>query len=372
MRLFRSATALVGLVLLSCAAVSIAGKVSFSEALELVGRFNVSGGVYRADWPYSGFRFGFQGDDGVSLVSVTFTECDECNYYVEALLDGAYVLQKFLISPASTEIELGLPEGYHQVTFRKVTEASNGDARGIMALAGVSLQGAVFVSKEEGHFPRRSKMLVIGDSISAAYGVDGDDPCTFSAQTENAAHSYASLTASAVGADLHLVAWSGKGVVRNYGDPNTTSSNPMPTYYNRTLGNGPSASASASASMDNYWDPSLFPADVVLVMLGSNDYSTQPNPSDASFTQALAALLQQIHKDYPSARVAAACAPSAQGSQCQNIEAAAMQNDARYIFVTPDCYTGGYGCDGHPSALTQQNISAVIIPVVQEMLALRS
>jgi hypothetical protein len=47
-----------------------------------------------------------------------------------------------------------------------------------------------------------------------------------------------------------------------------------------------------------------------------------------------------------------------------------MQNNARYIFVTPDCYTGGYGCDGHPSALTQQNISAVIIPVVQEMLAL--
>ena len=70
-----------------------------------------------------------------------------------------------------------------------------------------------------------------------------------------------------------FIQWSGKGVVRNYGDVNRSSTDPMPTYYNRTLGTQPLP----------YWDPKQFQHDLVIVALGANDYSTEPHPLDEDF-----------------------------------------------------------------------------------------
>ena len=92
---------------------------------------------------------------------------------------------------------------------------------------------------------RKNKLLVIGDSISCGYGVEGAYPCTWSASTENVLDSYATLVADAVDAEVIVTAWSGKGVVRNVGDITPTSVDPMPVYYNRTLGN----------VATSYWDP---------------------------------------------------------------------------------------------------------------------
>ena len=36
-------------------------------------------------------------------------------------------------------------------------------------------------------------------------------------------------------------------------------------------------------SKGNYWSPSLFTPDVILVLLGTNDYSTEPTPTDEQF-----------------------------------------------------------------------------------------
>ena len=107
-------------------------------------------------------------------------------------------------------------------------------------------------------------------------GVEGVYPCTFSASTENILYSYATLVAAAVDAELHTIAWSGKGVVRNYGDLNPTSPDPMPIYYNRTLG--------ISKEQSMVWNPAQYIPDIVIVTLGSNDYSTTPHPSDEDFT----------------------------------------------------------------------------------------
>eukprot|EP01034_Spumella_vulgaris_P001768 gene1768-2321_t len=53
-------------------------------------------------------------------------------------------------------------------------------------------------------------MLVFGDSVSVAYGVDGVYPCPFTAETQNVAEGYVSLVAEAINADLHVIGWSGK------------------------------------------------------------------------------------------------------------------------------------------------------------------
>ena len=95
-------------------------------------------------------------------------------------------------------------------------------------------------------------MIVYGDSITVGYGVDGEYPCTFSPDTENVLHSYASITSNRVKSELHVIAWSGRGVVRNYADKLRTIDPTVPELYNRTLAN-----MEASGEL-NYWNPTEY------------------------------------------------------------------------------------------------------------------
>jgi hypothetical protein len=67
---------------------------------------------------------------------------------------------------------------------------------------------------------KKNQLIVFGDSYTAAYGVDQLSPCSYSAATQDVTHGYAVLMADELEADIHVIAWSGKGAVRNYGDAN--------------------------------------------------------------------------------------------------------------------------------------------------------
>jgi hypothetical protein len=341
-----------------------------NENISYLGRFNGAA----ADWPSSGARLNVVALNSTANLQINIDNCvDICNMYVDVLLNCELV-QKSQVNPSTPFVYLEFPttigESY-EIQIQKITESCNGDAHGNLEIGDVSIEGAEF-SKAASHStkcPKLHKMLAIGDSITAAYGVDGEWPCSFTAATENVDHSYATLVAAAVRAELSVVAWSGMGVVRNYGDPNQLSASPMPDYYNRTISTVP---VSSNPEDGNYWQPSRFPADIVLVMLGTNDYSTQPAPTDEQFTSGLVDLLTRIIADYPAAkgRIAAMCAPIAAGNQCANIEKATQQAGVHYVFITPDTLSGGYGCDGHPNTVTQQNMADVVAPVVKSWLRL--
>mmetsp|Transcript_7824 Transcript_7824/g.13185 ORF Transcript_7824/g.13185 Transcript_7824/m.13185 type:complete len:387 (+) Transcript_7824:29-1189(+) len=354
--------------------------------LRYSGRFDMEREYPAADWSGSGITMFIAtptSSDGKSEtvdVSLTanigaVTGSTEMLFYV-----GIYINCEFLdiykVSWDDNIIQFSFPasldSSLDEVYVVKLTEGTYSDNQGELALTGYSLsasarivpqQVAVNVPKSCRN-PNNLNLLIIGDSVTAAYGVDGVEPCTYSADTQNFLHSYAFLTAQEVGAELTTLAWSGKGVVRNYGDPNPTSTNPMPIYYNRTL-----APLSTEAEPSNYWDPSRYSPDVVLVMLGTNDYSTTPNPSDEDFTNGLVDFITLIVKDYPSTLVGAMCSPSNQGNQCANIENATTITSVPYVRMDRDLYVSPNGCDGHPSIETQRNIADVVIPFVQGMLS---
>lgn len=378
----------VSLLLISgyvLASLSAKRTVQNDDVFTFVGRFLMtSTGTQQAIWPSSGIIFNVLSSNTTASVQVNFNSCaGNCKFFVEAKVDCNSV-QKYEINPTQTALFLQLNTvvgDAYEIQLRKVTESSNGDAQGIIEFGDINLTGAEFVPTEKaqvltqakqkapGHHNclKRHNMLVIGDSITAAYGVDGTSPCSFTAATENVDHSYATIVAAEVQAELHVVAWSGRGVVRNYGDVNQMSQDPMPHYYNRTIATVP---ASADPADPAYWKPTSYPADIVLVMLGTNDYSTQPNPTDEQFVAGLVDLLTTIIRDYPQAkgRIAAMCAPLAAGHQCANIKTGAAQAGVEYVFIDPDTLSGGYGCDGHPNAVTQQLIADVVAPAVKNML----
>ena len=120
-------------------------------------------------------------------------------------------------------IASGLSESLpHSIMIQKRTEPLVG--KGIFS--GFILDAGRQLLPPEKRPERRIEF--IGNSITSGFGDEGDTTGHFTPQTENACMSYASMTARALNADYMLLSYSGRGVVRNYGDSSMTSAEPMP------------------------------------------------------------------------------------------------------------------------------------------------
>jgi len=370
MKVFLITTKKMQLLCLALSILSLAhvGAETFLGGVELLGRYNKK---FQADWSGSGIRFQATATGSSMSIDLSFNNClDNCDFYIGVEMNCAET-QKFEITAKqpSLHFEHSVTVGEtYEFSLVKLTEASYSTAKGIMELGKLSLIGADLITMPHDRkiiCPKQYKFLVFGDSLTAAYGVDGTAPCTFSNYYEDVTHGYAFLAAKDLQADIHTVAWSGKGAVRNYGDVNPVSTNPLPSYYNRTL----AIYEAPDKRSDNYWEPRRYSPNLVVVMLGSNDYSTEPNPSDEQFTTGLVNFLTQIHADYPQTQVVAMCSPSAKvPNQCANIETAVTTTNSHYIGIPSNMYDGGYGCDSHPNQQTQRNIANYILPYFTEIL----
>ena len=205
----------------------------------------------------------------------------------------------------------------------------------------------------------------IGNSITSGFGVEGDSPdCHFSPQTENACMSYAGITARALGAEYHLISYSGRGVVRNYGDSSKTSANPMPALYDRTC-------YFDSTTKWNFrnWDPQA-----VVINLGTNDFSTQPYPDKDVFQSAYSRLIERVRTLYRGVTIFCISGPMI-GEPCTGyikevVEAQQKMRgryrDVYFIPIAKDALTDAdWGCDRHPNILGMAKMADIIVPAVR-------
>jgi len=229
---------------------------------------------YRFAWSGSGFVARFEG----TRASVELSDSDESQFTV--VVDG--VVQPPLLArrgAATYVLAHDLVAGTHEVEVYRRTEPVFGTTQ----FLAFSTDGTPLSPPE----PER-RIELIGDSISTAYGNEGESAaCGFTADTQNHYLSYGALSARAIGAELHTLAWSGRGVIYNYGR-NTTD--PLPVLYERTLPDDPASQ----------WDFSIIP-DVVVINLGTNDFSTDGDPTPEVFETAYLALLDRIRSNYPDA-----------------------------------------------------------------------
>ncbi|MEM9666603.1 MAG: GDSL-type esterase/lipase family protein, partial [Bacteroidota bacterium] len=223
-------------------------------SIRYIGRTQADGSeAVRFDWAGSGFVVRFAGtglgvrlDDGANDFNIDLNGVRQPPLATEA---GrmAYTLAE------------GLPDTVHTVRFTRRTEPG----LGITTLRGLVLPpGGRLLAPPEA--PGR-RLLFVGDSITCGYGVEGDRPdCDFSRATEHADAAYAAQAARAFGAEAHLIAQSGLGVVRNYGAPTETSPRPMPSYLDQALFGDEQAR----------WEAAPWRPDAVVINLGTNDFST--------------------------------------------------------------------------------------------------
>ena len=152
-------------------------------------------------------------------------------------------------------------------------------------------------------FPDR-KIEFIGNSITCGYGNEGTRKEEhFDYATENHYYSYASITARHLDAQHWVVARSGIGAYRNYGEPKTGSPRScMPVQYEYT-GYAYDLKLRENKGFDcEKWDFSRYQPDVVCINLGTNDLSTN-NYDLKLLKQGYQKLLKMVRQHNPKAKI---------------------------------------------------------------------
>ncbi|MGH7738667.1 MAG: SGNH/GDSL hydrolase family protein [bacterium] len=305
----------------------------------------------RFDWSGVSIQIRFKGP------SIGFLLEDVQNRF-DVWVDGKS--QTVLVSnPGQTFYPIeGLDPGEHRLQLTKRTEAS----WGVTTFLGLSLSDGVELLPAPPRLER--KIEFIGDSWICGYGneassVHYDDLRPY----ENANQTFALVTSRELKAEAHLVCYSGRGLVRNYGDPQRQSAEPFPRLLDRRL----------CAEPQNLWDAASWIPDAVVIHLGTNDFSTEPHPDFRDFVESGAALLARLRSSYPQTSIFW-FAPTDWPHCRQAVEAAVetrhRAGDARIHCVGyPPVPSNQMGCDYHPNAQVHQKLATRLTQALRQKLS---
>jgi lysophospholipase L1-like esterase len=293
------------------------------------------------------------------------------NYY-DVSIDG----QAPTLLEVSPEQELytlgsGLAEGEHQVELFKRGESTPG---GSVGAGRGQILGFVLHGTELLPVPApRHRLEFIGDSITCGYGneLSTMDPSSahFTSKASNGHKAYGALTAARLGAAYLAVAYSGRGISRNFaGFPAPL----LPELYLQSVPEDPQASA---------WNPAQYRPDAVIINLGSNDFSTPGVKRDA-FLRAYVDFLARLRGYYPEALLVVVIGPmlsdayppgeNALSNATADIKAAIAEReqagDKQLRLVVFPQQTGPWGEDWHPTLATHEKMAEQLSRELKVML----
>jgi len=168
--------------------------------------------------------------------------------------------------------------------------------------------------------------------------------------SSNSYESYGPVAARLLGAEYAVVALSSKGVVRNWASPFISSFETFPEFYIRTL----------LSESDLIWDYNKWIPHIVIVNLGTNDFSTKPNPPLILFKNYYWAFLQFIYKIYPGVDII--CITSDKEPLRSLISDIVNQeksdgNERIHFFEYDPIPIYERGCDWHPNTVAHRKIA---------------
>jgi lysophospholipase L1-like esterase len=304
------------------------------------------------DWPAVTIEAAFEGSSCAVWL-------EDGNNHYDVSVDGQPPFVLRTTSEQRYVLAQGLPEGRHTVRLTRRTESGWGQAvfRGFLLAPG---RGLVELPPR----PER-RLLFIGDSFTTGYGNEGKLGCTFSRETQNAERTYAALLAREFEAEYELVAKSGRGVVRNYGEATPTSPKPMPAYF-----------AQARAEQEQpRWDFQRAVPDAVLINLGTNDFSTTPHPPEEVFARGYEALIADVRRAWPEVPIFCVAGPRMKDPATAYIRAIVERQRARdggrtHLAVIQDNLKlpEDFGCDKHPSVSGHRKMADQLGPVLSSAL----
>jgi len=253
------------------------------------------------------------------------------------------------------------------IRIRKLSECT----QSLMAISEIRTDGLVEPLAETG-----MRVEFIGDSITCGYGVEGKNELEdFSTATENAAKSYAGLTAQWMGLDAMLTSCSGYGIVSGYTDDpeKRLTDQLLPRYYAYT-GRNSFTLPSGRKLQEIPWDFSRWQPEKILVNLGTNDLSwvADREPRKDLFRKQYKEFLQEVRSKNPGAMILCVLGIMGTGLNEYMVKAVneyrSESGDTRIHSMTlqeQDAGRDGYGCNFHPSEKTQLRLAKKIQAFIQ-------
>jgi lysophospholipase L1-like esterase len=245
----------------------------------------------------------FRGTSASVMLKDEFKYGTSRNYY-DAVIDDATVVKIAPDMGGTTKypVASGLPYGEHSLTLVKRTEASVGSCQ----FLGFEFDGEILPAPAA---PAR-RIEIIGDSICCGTGAEalnGSPQCQedgWGQPYNNARLAFGPVMARALNAAYHLTAVSGIGLTRDYSFK--YDARPMPEVYDLIF-------LEQANTAVNIWDTSRFVPDVIVIALGTNDFSPgdsdRPSLSVDDFAAAYVQSIGGLRDYYPNASIFCVTSP---------------------------------------------------------------
>lgn len=246
----------------------------------------------------------------------------------------------------------GLAPGRHDVILQKRTEGN----QGCMRINTFSTDGVFF--EAPGLRPRHIE--VIGDSFTCGYGTESNSPKDpFRGKEENANLTYGYIMGRLFDADVNLISHSGYGIVRNYSD-NCPETNMVKTY---------GQCYDEYGKMDWFPDMAGYTPDIVVIYLGTNDFSCGKKPSLEAWCNNYRILIGKIRDFYGDSVPILCVAAKASREMSQYVEEAVNTCGYRNVRWT-DMQSAAHnsnsdmGASAHPNYRGHIKLAYCMIPYV--------
>lgn len=355
-RIIAAASAAMLLGILMPSEGSCRERITETEAsdsrITYVGRVQKEGADVSFDWSGTQCRVRFTGPSIALKCSDT-----KANWYNVWFDRETGCAPDMVIRTAGTDTTIVLAtklgKGEHRMTLQKRTEGEQGRT----TFHSFVTSGEILQAE-----PVKDRYIeFIGDSYTCGYGTENSvrtDP--FTPETENSSLTYAAIASRYFDADYNLVSHSGRGIARNYDDwGKGVAGTTMPDKYGMLFDEGPAVECPAAETVP----------DIVVIYLGTNDFSTGRQPSMNEFCAGYAKLLGKVRARY--------------GSEVPVLCLAAKNDPGIYVYVSEAVRRSGMdkvwcvgiqegihddgedlGASWHPSYSGHRKIASHVIPYI--------
>ncbi len=321
------------------------------DQLAIMGRVRyLADGAVAMGFPGIEVRARFSGSELRASFRASSADC-----WIDVVIDGE--TQTLNLAHGTSTIQLKAKVGSHKLSILRRNESW----QGVMDLVSLETDGEF---QEAPELPGR-KLMFIGDSITCGAGVDNEQPgYPSSAICSNAGGSFGMLLGRRLDAQVHLVSYGGRGLIRDY--RGVRDANQAPQFYTRVLPDD-----------ERYlWNCQSYQPDAIVVCLGTNDFSTGI-PDQVEWVSAMATFVADLRRRYPAARIVLATSPIFPGDpevrdylhrlvHLRYLQEAASQDGM--TTVVDLSHQPGTPKDGHPTGAQHVSIADELETVLRPML----
>ncbi len=311
-------------------------------------------GSVRYDWIGTYWQTEFTG----GKLAVVVSESGES--YHNIFIDGKLIRKIHITGKTPHKVVLaeGLDKKTHCLRLQKCTEGEYGctTIHSVQISNGGNLKAVA---------PKKRMIEVFGDSYTCGYGTEGHNALEhFILATENCNKAYGCIIARYFDADYSLVAHSGQGMVRDWGDSLQVSHKSMSTRFTQLFDAADTVSYSFSA-----YKPSL-----VIINLGTNDYSPGNIPNVEQYVGNYKKMIATVCGHYGNIPVVCITPHSAnpylQAAIKQLAKDVAELKNVHLAQPMPDIvtYERDLGSDWHPNYQGQTKIAMTLIPQISAIM----